>query len=118
MDAQRAAMGDRMRGAFRGFGGRGGGPGGPGGPGGGAAGDQNNGGGRRFRGFGGEPSAEADALEKAVEAKASNSEMKAALTKFIEARKAKEAELARSQDDLRKVLSVRQEAIATINGLL
>src|SRR5437870_3451960 len=127
MDAQRAAMADRMRGAFRGFG-RGGGQGGGGGGGagfaagaggGGTAGDQGNGGGRRFRGgFGGEPSPEADALEKAVEAKASNSEMKAALAKYQEARKAKEAELAKAQNDLRKVLSVRQEAIATVNGLL
>jgi len=128
MDAQRAAMADRMRGAFRGFG-RGGGQGGGGGGGGagfgagagggGNGGDQGNGGGRRFRGgFGGEPSPEADALEKAVEAKASNSEMKAALAKYQEARKAKEAELAKAQDDLRKVLSVRQEAIATVNGLL
>jgi hypothetical protein len=113
MDAQRAAMADRMRGAFRGMGMRGGGGGG-----GTASGDQGNGG-RRFRGGpGGEPSPEADALEKAVEAKASNSEMKAALAKYLEARKAKEADLAKAQDDLRKVLTVRQEAIATVNGLL
>ena len=123
MDAQRGAMADRMRGAMRGFGGRGGGPGGPGGGGNNNAGDNNNndqGGGRRRGGFGGggEPSPEAAALEKAVEAKASNSEMKAALQKYIEARKAKEAELAAAQESLRKVLTVRQEAIATVNGLL
>ena len=44
--------------------------------------------------------------------------MKAALAKYLDARKAKEAELTKAQDDLRKVLSVRQEAIATVNGLL
>jgi len=121
MDSQRSVFADRMRGAMRGFGGgRGGGAGGGGG--GGAAADQgggDNGGGRRRGGFGGgEPSPEAQALEKAVESKASASETKAALSKYLEARKAKEADLAKAQDDLRKVLTVRQEAIATVNGLL
>ncbi len=118
MDAQRAAMADRMRGAMRGFGGRGGGPGGGGGGGGNNADQGGNGGRQRRGGFGAEPSPEADALEKAVEAKASASEMKAALAKYLEARKAKEAQLTSAQDDLRKVLTVRQEAIATVNGLL
>jgi hypothetical protein len=44
--------------------------------------------------------------------------MKAAIAKFLEARKANEANLQKAQDDLRKVLSVRQEGIATLNGLL
>ena len=44
--------------------------------------------------------------------------MKEVLAKYLEARKAKEAGLAKAQDDLRKVLTVRQEAIATVNGLL
>ena len=70
------------------------------------------------RGFGGAPNPDADALQKAIEAKASNTEMKAAVAKFQEARKAKQAELEKAQADLRKVLSVRQEAIATVNGLL
>jgi hypothetical protein len=114
MDSQRAVFADRMRGAMRGFGGgRGGGGGGGADQGGG-----DNGGGRRRGGFGGEPSPEAQALEKAVESKASASETKAALSKYLEARKAKEADLAKAQDDLRKVLTVRQEAIATVNGLL
>ena len=45
-------------------------------------------------------------------------ETKAALAKFVEARKAKQAALDKAQADLRKVLTPRQEAIATVNGLL
>jgi hypothetical protein len=67
---------------------------------------------------GGTPNPEVQALEKAIEGKASNSEMKAAIAKFQEARKAKTAELEKAQADLRKVLSVRQEAVATLNGWL
>jgi hypothetical protein len=61
---------------------------------------------------------DADALQKAIDAKASNAEMKTALTKFAASRKVKQAELEKAQDALRKVLSVRQEAIASMNGLL
>ncbi|MCI0744635.1 MAG: hypothetical protein L0Y58_04435 [Verrucomicrobia subdivision 3 bacterium] len=75
-------------------------------------------GGRRRGGFGPEPSPEAEALQKAIESKASNEEIKAKLAKFRESRKAKEAELAKAQDELRKVLSVRQEASAVMMGLL
>jgi hypothetical protein len=87
----------------------GGGRGGRGGPGGGGGGG----------GFGGgQPNPEVEALQKAIDAKASNTEMKAAVTKFVEARKAKQAELEKAQATLRKVLTPRQEAIATLNGLL
>jgi len=68
--------------------------------------------------FAGTPMPEQTALQKAVDAKASDADMKAAIAKFVEARKAKEADLAKAQDDLRAVLSVRQEAIASLNGLL
>ena len=68
-------------------------------------------------GFGGS-NPDAEALQKAIEGKASNAEMKAAIAKFQEARKAKMANLEKAQADLRKVLSVRQEAIATSNGIL
>jgi hypothetical protein len=68
--------------------------------------------------FFGEPSAEAQALEKAIDGKASNADLKAAIAKYQESRKAKQAELEKAQADLRKVLSVRQEAIATMAGLL
>jgi len=74
--------------------------------------------GRGRGGFGGTPSAEAEALRKAIESKASNSELKAAVAKYVESRKTKQAEMEKAQADLRKVLSVRQEAIATEAGLL
>ena len=106
MDARRQVDGDRMRGMF---GRRGRDRGTDGG------GDQ---GGRRGGFFGQQPSPEAEALTRAIEGKASNAELKAALAKFIEARKAKQAELEKAQNELRKVLSLRQEAIATQNGLL
>jgi len=70
------------------------------------------------RGFGGETPPEVAALEKAIEAKAPASEIKAALAKARDARKVKEAALAKAQDDLRQVLSVRQEAQAYLLGLL
>ncbi len=70
------------------------------------------------RGMFGQPSPEAEALEKAIEGKASNAELKAAIEKYTAARKAKQAELEAAQAELRKVLSVRQEAIATVSGLL
>ena len=44
--------------------------------------------------------------------------MKAALAKYVASRKAKQAELETAQTELRKVLTPRQEAIATLNGLL
>jgi hypothetical protein len=68
--------------------------------------------------FGGTPMPEQEALQKAIDAKASNADMKAALEKFNAARKAKQADLEKAQADLRAVLSVRQEAIASLNGLL
>jgi hypothetical protein len=61
---------------------------------------------------------ELQALLKAVEDKASQGELKGLLTKFNDALKAKEAELEKAQAELRKVLTVRQEAIATTIGLL
>jgi hypothetical protein len=82
-------------------------------PGGGPGGDNqgNRGGGNRAR-FGGEPSAEEDALAKAIESKASKEELKSAMAKYREARKAKEDALAKAQDDLKAVLNVQQEAVA------
>jgi hypothetical protein len=108
MDARREAF----SGMGRGFGGRRGGGGG----GGGQSSDQGGGGGRRG-GFG-QPSPEAEALQKAIDSKASKAELKAALAKYHESRKAKQAALEKAQDELRNVLTARQEAIATVNGLL
>jgi hypothetical protein len=79
--------------------------------------DDQGGGGMR-RGPFGEPSPEQDALQKAIDAKASKAELKAAMTKFVEARKVREEQLKAAQEELRKVLTTRQEAIATANGLL
>jgi hypothetical protein len=112
-DARRQVMADRMAGMMSRFRGGGGDNGG----------GDNGGDRRRSRGGGGlfgdaNPSPESETLKKAVDGKASNSDMKAAIAKFLEARKANEAALQKAQDDLRKVLSVRQEGIATLNGLL
>lgn len=109
MDAQQAVVSDRIRGFMGGFGGR-------------RTGGDNNGGdraGRRGGGGGfGEPSAEATDLQKAIESKAANSEIKAALAKLVQDRKDKQTALETAQANLRKVLTVRQEAIATLGGLL
>lgn len=113
MEARRAAGGMGGPGGF-GFGGRGGGQ-----RRGGDNADAGAGGGAPPRPRGGaEQSPEVEALQKAMEAKAPNDEIKAKLGKVREARKAKEAKLAEAQEELRKVLSVRQEASAVMAGLL
>jgi len=83
-------------------------PGGQGGPGG----DQAAGGQDRQRRMGAEADPTAEALQKAIEAKASNDELKAKMTAYRDSRKAKQAKLVAAQEELRKVLSVRQEAVA------
>jgi hypothetical protein len=70
------------------------------------------------RGQFGQSSPEADALQKAIDAKAPKAELKATMDKYVAARKAKQAQLEKAQDDLRKILTSRQEAIATLNGWL
>ncbi len=45
-------------------------------------------------------------------------EIKAKLAKVREVRKANEAKLEAAQEDLRKILSVQQEAVAVMTGLL
>jgi hypothetical protein len=76
------------------------------------------GGGRRAAMFGGQSNPEADALQKAIDDKVPTAELKAAMAKFVEARKQKQAALEKAQADLRKLLSVRQEAVAFSSGLL
>jgi len=106
MDARMAGMNGMGRGMFGRPRGGGNGPGG---------GDQA----QQRRGPMGQPaSAETEALQKAIDAKASKAELKASITKFVEARKAKQTELEQAQAELRKVLTTRQEAIATLNGWL
>jgi len=80
------------------------------------------GGGRRAGGFGAmfgaQSNPEAEALQKAIDANAPTAELKAAVAKFVEARKQKQARLEEAQDNLRKLLTVRQEAVAFSLGLL
>ena len=102
MDARMASMAGMGRGMFGGR--RGGG--------------DNNGGQPRRGPFGQPPSPEAEALQKAIDAKAPKAEVKAALEKYVAYRKSKQAELEQAQENLRKVLTTRQEAIATLDGLL
>jgi hypothetical protein len=110
VDAQRDLMADRIRGFFGGNRRRGG--------------DNNNaddnGGQRRAQrgGFGGEPSAAVTALQKAIDDKAPTAEIKAKLKAVQDEIKAKQAKVTAAQEDLRSVLTPRQEAIATVRGLL
>ena len=104
MDARRdVGFGPGMGRMFRGRGGNGG-------PGGGF------GGGRG--GFGPQPSPEAEALQKAIDDNAPAAQIKAALAKYQASQKDKQAKLAKAQEDLRAVLTVKQEAQATLLGLL
>lgn len=113
MDARMAGGGFGFPGMGRPPGGGPSGPGGgPGGPGGGPGGP--GGGPGRM----GQRSPEAQALQAALEAKASPDEVKAKLAQLREARKANEAKLAQAQEELQKILSVRQEAAAVLAGLL
>ena len=63
-------------------------------------------------------SPELDALRKTIESKASAAEIKSKLADLRAARKQKEAELEKAQDDLKTILSARQEAVAVTFGLL
>jgi hypothetical protein len=111
MDAQQAAGGGMggMGGMARMFGGRGGRGGGMGGPGGGMGGPG---------GFGQQTDPTADALQQALDSSAPTDQIKDLLTKYQASQKAKQATLAAAQADLRKVLTVQQEAQATLMGLL
>jgi hypothetical protein len=104
MDAQRDVRGGGMGRMF----GRGNRTGG---------GDQGGGNNRRG-GFGGTPSPEAEALQKAIDDNAPSGQIKNLLAKYQASQKDKQAKLVATQDDLRKVLTVKQEAQATLLGLL
>lgn len=106
-EAKAAIMIGGMRGMVTGrrFGGPGGPDGGPGGPGGG------------FRDLiPADPTA--DAVQKTIDTHASDDQIKAALAKHNEARKKKQAELNKDCEQLRQVLSLRQEAILVSVGML
>ncbi len=110
MDAQM----DAMQGRFGGMG-----RGGRGGTGGGTNGDtSNNSTTRRGGGRFGTPSAEMDALQKAIDDNASADVINAKLKAVRDANKAKEDKLEQAQADLRKLLTPRQEGVAVLNGIL
>jgi hypothetical protein len=112
LEAQQAARQGGGRGFF---GGRRGGFGGP------NANNNNNGnanGGRRRGGFGPQPSPEAQALQQAIDNDAPADQIKSLLDKYNTTEKAKQAALATAQANLRQVLTVKQEAQATLMGLL
>ncbi len=69
-------------------------------------------------GFGGTPSPEAEALQKAIDDNAPAAQIKDLLAKYQASQKDKQAKLATAQDDLRAVLTTKQEAQATLLGLL
>jgi hypothetical protein len=76
-----------------------------------------NGGGGRG-GFFGQPSPEAEALQQAIDSNAPDAQIKQALDKYRASVKEKQAQLEQAQENLRKVLSIKQEAQATLMGLL
>jgi hypothetical protein len=95
-----------------------GGPGGPGGPGGDQAGAAQGGGQDRQRRPAMDQNPEAEALQKAIEAKASDDELTKKMTAYRDSRKAKQAKLTAAQEDLRGLLTVRQQAVALQMGLV
>ncbi|HLX71730.1 MAG TPA: hypothetical protein VKV04_19120 [Verrucomicrobiae bacterium] len=72
---------------------------------------------RMFQGLS-QPDPSADSLRNALDNSAPNAQVKAALDKFRDSQKQKEAELAKAQEDLRSVLTVRQEAALVLAGML
>jgi hypothetical protein len=92
--------------------GRGGRGGGRGGRGGGGQGGQGGPGGQTTA------SIEQQALQKAIDDNAPAAQIKDALEKYEASQKTKQATLTAAQEALRQVLSAKQEAIATLAGLV
>lgn len=65
-----------------------------------------------------QPDPSADSLRNALDNNAPNAQVKAAMDKLRDSRKQKEAELSKAQEDLRSVLTVRQEAALVLGGML
>ena len=68
--------------------------------------------------MGPEPSAEETALSDAIKNDASKDDLKAKMADFRKAKAAKEEELKTAQDNLKKVLTTKQEAAALEMGLV
>jgi len=86
-------------------------------------GGRNRGGGGFGGGGGGnnlfnQPNPERDALQQALDDNAPAAQVKALLEKYQASQKTKQATLQAAQADLRKVLTIQQEAEATLMGLL
>lgn len=81
---------------------------------------RNRGGGNRpnRNPFGGTPNPDAEALQKAVDDDAPAGQIKDLLAKYKTSMKAKQDALVAAQDALRQVLTTKQEAQATLMGLL
>jgi hypothetical protein len=79
-----------------------------------------NGGGNRRGGgmFGMQPGPEQEALQKALDEDAPAAQVKDLLAKYETAKKEKQAKFEQAQADLRAVLTSKQEAQATLLGLL
>ena len=73
---------------------------------------------RRGGMFGGTPLPELEALNSAIDNKAPAEQIKSAMDKYRVARKAKEAALEKAQQDLKSVLTAKQEAVALSLGLV
>ena len=73
---------------------------------------------RPFQGMFPEPSPEAAALQKAVEAKAPAADIKEKLAQYRALRKQKQDSLQKAQDALRAVLTASQEATLVLNAVL
>jgi hypothetical protein len=68
--------------------------------------------------FGGPPSPEAQALQNAIDNNAPDGQIKDLLARYVASQKVKQDKLKEAQENLRAVLSVKQEATATLLGLL
>jgi hypothetical protein len=72
------------------------------------------------RGFGGffQEDAEAKGLHDAIDNNAPTAQVKVAMARLREARKQKQADLIKAQEDLRRLLTTRQEATLILAGML
>jgi hypothetical protein len=68
--------------------------------------------------FGGTPSPEAQALQNAIDNNAPDGQIKDLLARYMASQAKKQTVLKGAQDNLRAVLTVKQEATATLLGLL
>lgn len=65
-----------------------------------------------------QPDPTADALRNAIDANAPTEQLKAAMDRYRVAKKAKADELEKNREELRQVLTIRQEAILVSMGIL